>query len=162
MAESKRKSWIYRMSVKYTEPTHSQSGTQDLKQCQIIQCNRCSVIVQKMGSLIMNNTVYCLCQSSKGWRHIHIHVTCVFNKLLAAQQARNKHLTVGFTGDSGNCGVWARVTSQVQPDGQAMAKKAGHPISCPWPIGHGFEYPCWKQRAVTSRCWCQPGRALLR
>lgn len=55
--------------MKYTEHTHSQSGTQDLKQCQIIQC-------KKMGSFMVNNTVYCLCQPSKGSRHTPVHVTC--------------------------------------------------------------------------------------
>lgn len=145
--EARGKPGFTRMSVKYTEHTYSQSGTQDLKQCQITQCNRCSAIVQKMGTFIVKNTSYCLCvfQSLKTfmfmWRVFNETADCSAGKeqTLDSWLSQPTLATVG----SGQ-GFPIRYSMMAKPWQKRQGTIWIQPIRSTWPAGHGFEYPLLK------------------
>lgn len=136
------------MSAKYTEHTHSQSGTQDSKQCQIIQC-------KKMGSSMVNNNVCCLCQSSKSWSHIHVHVTRAFNNSASKEQTLDCWLSQALLAI---VGFGQRFPIRYSLMAKPWQKRPGtiwiHPVSCTWPAGHGFERPLLKAAGSYQQMNC--------
>lgn len=133
MGGSRRNTWRHLLGCpSSTLSTHTLrvGRAEDLRQCQIIQCN-------KMGWSTENSIIPG--QSSKGWGQLKAYpcscdgVPLRWNCWLLCCQVQSTWL-LGFTGCPSNCGVWARAPHQAQPDGKAMAQEASDHMDSPYEL----------------------------